>query len=87
VSTSEYAFDIMGGFKSERWATLRLYDERSSPQGGSKKKRHPRFSNTDTMLGSVELHISSSQTIKRIELTVRPFSEYPIVCLIDAPLS
>jgi hypothetical protein len=71
VSTSEYAFDITAGFKSERWATLRLYDETSSSHGGSRKKRHPRFSNMDTMLGSVELHLQSPQTIRSIELKVR----------------
>ncbi|TEB36722.1 hypothetical protein FA13DRAFT_1810349 [Coprinellus micaceus] len=71
VSSSAYAFDAMGGIKSERWATLRLYDERSTASRGAKKGRHPRFSNMDTMLGSVDLHPPSPQTIRSIELTLQ----------------
>lgn len=82
VSTSEYAFDITAGFKSERWATLRLYDETSSSRGGSRKKKHPRFSNMDTMLGSVELHLQSPQTIRSIELKVRFLGDHS-TCTLD----
>jgi hypothetical protein len=67
----EYTFNIMAAFKSERWATLRLYDAKSTASRGPRKGRHPRFSNMDTMLGNVELHLSSPQTIRSMELTVR----------------
>jgi hypothetical protein len=71
VSTSEYAFDITAGFKSEPWATLRLYDERSSASRASRKTRHPSFSNMDAMLGSVDLLLPSPQIIRNIALKVR----------------
>lgn len=74
--SSGYAFDVMTGFRSERWATLRLYDETPSSYRGNRKGRYPRFSNMDTMLGSVGLRLSVPQTIKSIELTVRPFRDH-----------
>ncbi|TEB36769.1 hypothetical protein FA13DRAFT_1727124 [Coprinellus micaceus] len=70
-TTSEYAFDITAGFKSERWATLRLYDERSSASRAARKTRHPSFSNMDTMLGSVDLRLPSPQTIRNISLKLK----------------
>ena len=72
VSTSEYTFDIIAGFKSERWATLRLYDERSSASRTIRKTRHPTFSNMDTILGSVDLRLPSPQIIRNIVLKVSP---------------
>ena len=87
VPASEYTFHITTGFKSERWATLRLYDAKSTVNRGPRKGRHPRFSNMDMMLGNVELHLSSPQTIRNIELTVRRLGGILETPFIDLSLS
>lgn len=75
ATNQEYSYTIRSGLKSEPWATLRLYD--AAPHA-SKRTRHPRFTNKDDILGSVELSLANSQVIKNIELTVRS-SIAPIV--------
>lgn len=77
----EYTFTIRSGFKSEPWATLRLYDAESPASRASKKGRHPRFSNLDRMVGNVELVLVTAQTIRTIELVVRTLQAS--FCLIE----
>lgn len=67
-SGQEYSYTICRGFKSEPWATLRLYDVGAS---APKRGRNPCFTNRDDMLGNVELTLPSPQFIKNIELVVR----------------
>ena len=67
----EYTSAIRSGFKSEPWATLRLYDAETPAPRASKKGRHPRFSNLEQMLGNVELLLANPHTIRTIDLVVR----------------
>ncbi|KAJ3519720.1 hypothetical protein NMY22_g13073 [Coprinellus aureogranulatus] len=65
-----YTYPIAsGGLKSKPWAILRLYD--ADRPTSRRKRRHPRFTNGDKMVGSVDLCLSDPQTIKGIELVLR----------------
>lgn len=66
----EYTFGIYGGNRLDPWALLHLYDAESPRSRTSKKRKLPRFSNLNKMIGNVELSLNSSQTIKKIELIV-----------------
>jgi hypothetical protein len=77
AATSDYTFSIGGSSLSGRCATLRLYDAAYPSYQGHQRARHPRYSNLSTMMGNVELHLSSSQTIRSIELKVRLLGQHP----------
>ncbi|KAJ3508722.1 hypothetical protein NMY22_g16523 [Coprinellus aureogranulatus] len=67
---SSYIYPVASGrLKSKPWATLRLYD--ADRPTSRKKRRHPRFTDGDKMVGSVDLRLSDPQTIKGIELVLR----------------
>lgn len=75
AANSEYTFAIRSGLKSKPWATLRLYEAERPTSRAPKKGRHPRFSNADKMVGSVDLTLPNPETVKSIELLVSAFTE------------
>ncbi|KAJ3539369.1 hypothetical protein NMY22_g4770 [Coprinellus aureogranulatus] len=67
----EHTFGILGGNDLEPWAILHLYDTASSSSQPSKKRKYPRFSGRDKMIGNVELSLASPQTIRSIKLILK----------------
>ncbi|KAJ3532820.1 hypothetical protein NMY22_g7592 [Coprinellus aureogranulatus] len=71
ASGSGYAYPIRNGSQSKPWATLRLNDAEASTSRTSNKRRHPRISNAEKLVGSVVLNLPKPKTIKNIELLLK----------------
>ncbi|KAJ3537145.1 hypothetical protein NMY22_g5717 [Coprinellus aureogranulatus] len=79
----EHTFGILGGNDLEPWAILHLYDAASSSSRSSRKRKYPRFSGQDKMIGNVELSLASPQTIRSIKLIVCRSSIFQYVGNVD----